>query len=103
MTTCPTVPRPRAAMWGCALVAALGAPVASGQTRNEDISSASIDELKRFYLACDRASMRGRLAGTEVMHCSLVYEELKRRAFGGDFERFLAWSRGNPSVRISGQ
>jgi hypothetical protein len=32
-----------------------------------------------------------------VAACSVVYEELKRRAFDGDFDRFLAWSRAQPN------
>jgi hypothetical protein len=52
----------------------------------------SVDELKRAYLACNRAASRERLASVQVAHCSLVYEELKQRTFGGDFERLLAWS-----------
>ena len=51
-----------------------------------------IDDLKRSYLACHRASMRLALDSGEAMHCSVVYEALKHRAFGGDFERVLAWS-----------
>ena len=61
-------------------------PAASGQPP-------SIAQLKAAYLACSDAADRGELSNAEIMYCSVVYEELKRRAFGGDFERLLAWSR----------
>jgi len=66
----------------------------------------SIERLKTVYLACNEASERGELGLGEIMHCSVVYEELKRRAFDGDFERLLAWSRstaprGRPTARES--
>ena len=48
-------------------------------------------ELKRVYLACDRASASGLLATREAMRCSIVHEELKKRVFDGDFDLMLAW------------
>ena len=48
-------------------------------------------ELKHVYLACDKASTSGLLATREAMQCSIVHEELKKRVFGGDFDRMLAW------------
>lgn len=53
----------------------------------------TVDELKRVYIACDKASERGLLAHWQIAQCSVIYEELKRRAFGGDFDQFHAWSR----------
>jgi len=60
-------------------------------------SGASIEDLKRLYLECDRVSIAQRLTPGEVMMCSTVYEALKRHAFEGDFDRLLAWSRANAS------
>lgn len=60
-------------------------------TRN----GASIEELKRLYLECDRVSVARLLTQGEAMLCSTVYEALKRHAFDGDFDRLLAWSRAN--------
>lgn len=50
-------------------------------------------ELKRLYLQCDRAAMRGPLDAGAAAACSTAYETLKRDVFGGDFHRLLAWSR----------
>ena len=81
------------------MLAALVASAAHG-TDGERID-ASVDALKREYLACDRSAMSGRLSSGGIMHCSMVYEELKRRAFGGDFDRLLAWSNSQqPASQI---
>lgn len=50
-----------------------------------------IDQLKRVYLGCERAASFGDLGTEGVMECSIAYEELKRRAFDGDFRRLKAW------------
>lgn len=71
---------------------ALAAPAAQGQSADSG-HEASIDDLKRTYLLCDRAALGGGLSNGTIMHCSIVYEELMRRAFGGHFDKLLAWSR----------
>jgi hypothetical protein len=63
-------------------------------------SDASIEDLKRLYLECDRASMVQVLTSGDAMMCSTVYEALKRHAFDGDFDRLLMWSRANASPRF---
>jgi hypothetical protein len=45
--------------------------------------------------------MRGLLGGAEVKACSVFYEELKKRAFDGDFDKLLAWSRAQNSTNIA--
>ena len=50
-------------------------------------------ELKRVYLACDFEATRSRLSPSDVMHCSILSEELKNRVFGGDLDRLLVWWR----------
>lgn len=77
-----------------ALAAAVGA--AQAQPAHDDVRHLSVDDLKRGYLACHDASTRRVLGMGEVMHCSVIYEVLKQRAFGGDFERLLAWARAQP-------
>ena len=51
-------------------------------------------DLKKFYLRCSRASVRGRLGSGEIQLCSIGYERLLQQSFGGDFRAFLAWRRG---------
>lgn len=51
-------------------------------------------ELKQFYRRCTRASVRGHLGAGEIAICSIAYEQLLQRHFGGDFRALLAWRRG---------
>lgn len=64
---------------------------------------AAIDGMKSAYLSCHRAAIDGRLESAVVMQCSVVYEELKRAAFAGDFERLLAWADAQLSARKTGE
>lgn len=75
------------------LCTALSSVSAFGKSESGDKKQLSIAELKTIYLDCDRNVMRGRLGSSEMAACSVVYEELKKRAFNGDFDKFLAWSR----------
>ena len=49
--------------------------------------------LKSLYLGCSREALQRALGSGEAASCSIVYESLLRRGFGGDFMAFLAWSR----------
>ncbi len=51
----------------------------------------SIADLQALYLDCELRAQAGRLAGADASGCSVIYEELKSRAFGGDFRRLNAW------------
>lgn len=51
-----------------------------------------IEALKTVYLNCERTAVGGGQETSEIMRCSVVYEELKRRAFDGDFRRLKAWT-----------
>lgn len=73
---------------------ALAAPLAHGEPPKDP----SVEELKRAYLSCSDAALGGRLNNGGIQQCSVVYEELKQRAFDGDFERLLAWSKGQPAA-----
>ena len=59
----------------------------------------SIPQLQAAYLACSESAERGDMGRAEIIYCSVLYEELKRRAFDGDFERLLAWSRSEAGRR----
>ena len=83
------------------LCTALFSVTAFGQSESRDKKQLTVAELKTIYLDCDRDAMRGLLGGAEVKACSVVYEELKKRAFDGDFDKFLAWSRAQNSTNIA--
>jgi hypothetical protein len=86
----------RLAMFGTLSISPLAA---LAEPDRSHIRHLSIDALKAIYLACNDGVMNGRLATGSVAACSVVYEELKERGFGGDFDRFLAWSRSQPSAK----
>ena len=50
-------------------------------------------DLKRAFWDCDYAAASVSVQVLDAMACSIVYESLKRTAFGGDFDAFLAWWR----------
>lgn len=50
-----------------------------------------VRSLKAVYLRCDRAATERLLSMGEAANCSVIYEELLRVGFGGDFKRLLAW------------
>ncbi len=53
----------------------------------------SIDALKRTYLDCERRALVQRIPADEIMQCSVVYEDLKRRAFDDNWIKLWQWSR----------
>jgi hypothetical protein len=82
---------------------ALAMPMAHGQTPSQELRVAATDGLKNAYLSCHRAAIDGGLDTVAIMQCSVLYEELKRVAFGGDFEKLLAWADAQLSVRKMGE
>jgi hypothetical protein len=55
------------------------------------LDGATADELKAAYLHCDRLARTEEFDGAAAAACSVVYEALKARVFGGDTERVIAW------------
>lgn len=78
----------------CAALALLTAAAAApAQMTHEHARALGPEALRRAYLACHRAAMEDRLSIGDAMDCSVIYETLKQREFGGDFERLAAWAR----------
>ncbi len=59
----------------------------------------SAAQAKQFYLGCSSAALRGQLDGHEIAMCSIGYDFLLNRHFGGDIHALLAWSRSQPQDR----
>ncbi len=76
----------------------LFSPAGYAQSEKDEGKPLTVAELKTIYLDCNARAMRGSVTGGEAAVCSVVYEELKKRAFDGDFEKFLAWSRTQTRV-----
>ena len=77
----------------------LFAVAAFGKSEATDRKPLTVAELKTIYLDCDRRATHESLGSAEVAACSVVYEELKKRAFDGDFAKLLAWSRTQSNVK----
>ena len=54
--------------------------------------------LKSDYLMCERAAAQAMLDYATVIACSMLYEELHQRVFGGSFDALLSWWRENNAV-----
>lgn len=50
-------------------------------------------ELKAYYLQCSRAATQRVLDSQQIALCSIGYEILLQKVFGGDFAALLAWSK----------
>ncbi len=57
--------------------------------------------LERNFWLCERASQRTLLDSGTAAHCSIVYETLKARRFGGDFKALLAWWQANKDAQLA--
>ena len=68
------------------LLAAALQPTALGQEFSEA-------ELKHYFRVCDQNSSKLMLDDADGASCSFVYEELKRRVFGGDTRALFDWWR----------
>lgn len=60
-----------------------------------------LSRLEAHYWACDALIARSMPTPDEFEHCSLVYETLKLRRFGGSTERFALWLRLQPKPPAS--
>jgi hypothetical protein len=85
-----------AALVNCALFS----PSRAGPITDLALQQLPVTELKAIYLGCERSAMRGLIGPGEAGSCSIAFEELKRRAFDGDFETFLKWWRTQIHVNI---
>lgn len=67
----------------------------AASTQGSAILEMSIPSLKQEYLECERKALVQKADTGEIMYCSVVYEELKRRAFDGDWRRLRQWTLKN--------
>jgi len=85
--TADALRRTLAAVIGCVALS-----IAATGHADSALRPPTIDELKRAYLLCNRTAMKGSIEFTAAMQCSILYEQLKERAFAGDFYKLLEWS-----------
>jgi hypothetical protein len=64
------------------------------------LKTLSDERLKAFYLRCSDAAIGSQLGSGEIALCSIGYEMLLKRTFGGDFMALLGWSRQHDGARL---
>jgi len=74
-----------------ALVATAPAALSAFTLPEHEIAGASSAQLRAAYLECDRVTAESRADLGVMIHCQRVGDVLRRRDFGGDFERQLQW------------
>ena len=85
-----------ALMAGCQPLPPERAAPTDGKTLVIALDSTSEHCLQQLYLRCSSEAMQGWLSSGGIAACSVVYETLLKRSFGGDFHALLRWSRQQP-------
>jgi hypothetical protein len=65
-------------------------------------ADATVVRLKSAYLDCENAAVNRALNAGEIARCTIIYEKLKGRVFGGDFRRLKAWFEAERDRRPAG-
>jgi hypothetical protein len=76
-----------------ALVATAPAALSALPLPEHEIAGASSAQLRAAYLECDRVTAEARADLGVMIACGRVGDALRRRDFGGSFERQLQWWR----------
>jgi len=58
---------------------------------SEAASQLTIEQIKAVYLECENQALMAELPAPDAIGCSMTYEELKQRAFNGDFRQLHEW------------
>lgn len=62
--------------------------------------SVTIEDLQTAWLRCDREASSGLVDPGTAAQCSVVHEQLLRRAFDGDFAKLLNWWKAQRVAQI---
>jgi len=66
-------------------------------------ADAEVRSKKAAFLRCERAAAERLLDAGDAENCSVIYEELLKVGFGGDFRRLLAWWHAERVARARGE
>ena len=93
----------RALLTSTAIAASCGVPAAmppAGVSRPAvQFDSARLAELEEAFWICDYTATVRRASDTQIGVCADVYDALKVRKFGGDFDALLRWWQQNKAAR----
>jgi hypothetical protein len=85
----------------------LATPASNPRAQPPNGTRAAVDRevhsLKAAYMRCDRAATERLLGSGDAAICSVIYEELLKVGFGGDFQRLLAWWRAARVAQAHGE
>lgn len=73
------------------LAALASSPRAQPPDGRHEADDREVQSLKAAYLRCDHAATERLLGIGDAATCSVIYEQLLKVGFGGDFKRLLAW------------
>jgi hypothetical protein len=66
------------------------------------LATASLAHLEEAFWSCDHmATTQGVAASADIATCVAIYDVLKERKFGGDFDKLLSWWRQNKHAQHS--
>ncbi|TFY98369.1 hypothetical protein [Ramlibacter humi] len=89
-------PKPQAVPSGCHEPEHAGNPLLHRDERIRQYENLGEPCLKRLLVECNAAASRQLLDEGQAFACSIGYEALLKRGFGGDFQAMLAWWRTAP-------
>ena len=82
---------------GLALAAMLAfAPIAHGADRGT--RTITMADLEQGFWACDYLGTTRGVHGAPMELCGAIYDELKARKFGNDYDQLVEWWRSNKVV-----
>lgn len=63
------------------------------------LASVSVVDLERSFWVCDYVATARGVTEDLIVQCVAVYDELKDRKFGGDFDRLWSWWQQHKAAR----
>ena len=71
----------------------------SAQSVAARLASVGLADLEDAFWVCDYTAATRGPTGNDITVCTAVYEAIKDRKFGGDFDKLLDWWRQNKVAR----
>ena len=63
------------------------------------LASVSVVDLEHSFWVCDYVATSRGVTEDLIVQCVAIYDELKDRKFGGDFDRLVAWWQQHKAAR----
>jgi hypothetical protein len=76
-------------------------PQGQSEVLRTTIASMQVNDLEKAFWICDYGATYRGIDSMPVELCSAVYDALRERKFGGDFDGLLSWWRENKLMQHS--